>query len=242
MRSAARRARSARSGDWSIRSARSSMQRGVDLGRAASALRWRRSSTWSSYRRRPVRRPPSWLNTDHRRRQGDRHQHVRAVLVIANRTEAHDDRGQDRGHRHLRLLGPPSGCGRARRTARIVDLHRLVRRAPERDLAELVALGVGRAAEDPQRDGGGAELDDVVAGHERGLVDRAAVHRQRVGGVRVRDHLHGEVGGTGDREVVGRHGRVVEVDGAVGAATRPRASLARARTSVRPRARPSRHS
>ena len=55
--------------------------------------------------------------------------------------------------------------------------------------------------------------------------DRAAVDGQRVGGARVGDELHREIGEHGDRELVARDGDVVEVDGALG----PPAHLVRAR-------------
>ena len=58
---------------------------------------------------------------------------------------------------------------------------RLVRRAPERHLAELVAFAVGGAAEHAQGDGGGAELDDVVGADDGRLGDRPAVDDDRVG-------------------------------------------------------------
>ena len=48
-----------------------------------------------------------------------------------------------------------------------------------------------------------------------GSIDRPAVHGQRVGGARVRDELHGEIREHGDRELVARHGGIVEVDRAL---------------------------
>jgi hypothetical protein len=166
----------------------------------------------------PTRLPaPQLVEDHHRRREGDRHQHVRAPGE-REQGQPHDDRGDDGRGRHPRLLRTGREAAEGGERA-VVDHHRLVRRAPERDLAQLVALGVGRAAEDPQRDRGGAELDDVVAADERRSVDRPAVHGERVGRARVGDELHREIREHGDRELVARHRGVVEVDGAVGPPT-----------------------
>ena len=181
VRSVARRARSARSGDWSMRSARSSSS-------ACSTSAWRFSSGRGTSRRlgelalAGLAAVPDCRRHRQRRQHGHHHEHRRAGQGEHASPATIGSIGVIIEKRRFsgRVGTSPSGLN-----SRSLDDDRLVRRAAERDLAELVALGVGRPTEDAQGDGGGAELDDVVGADDGGVGDRAAVDGERVGRRRI---------------------------------------------------------
>ena len=147
--------------------------------------------------------------TGHRQRRQQRHDEEHRRTEQGEHRQPGDQREDRRDHREaprLRLGGDVA----ERLEGPLLNDDRLVRRAPERNLTELIPLAVGAAAEDAQRYGSRPELDDVVGPHDGRLGDWVAVDDDRIRRRRVRDDACDQVVVDDDRQLVIRDGHVVE--------------------------------
>ena len=146
----------------------------------------------------------------HRQRRQQRHDQEHRRTEEGEHRQPADQRQGRRDHRESTRLRLGRDVAEWFEGPRLDD-DRLVRGAPERDLAELVAFAVGAPAEDTESDRSRPELDDVVGTDDRGFHDRVAVDDDWIRRLGVGHGPGDEIVVDDDRQLVVGDGDVIEV-------------------------------